>query len=129
MTSGSQVFTNAANVESFAEMHLALLHPLWQYERFTLEGGAGLSLGVVDNHVHQQISIVNGTTSAFDPHSIKIVPSPLVMLGIGAKLTARSSIRLDAAWVNYANRDTTNARAYNLSFSGVMIRPSLQVRL
>jgi hypothetical protein len=121
-------------VRSFGEAHVVALYPLFEKPRssgtpgWTLDAGAGISLAFVDNVIDQQVT--NGQFSSANSYPTnKARIGPRLQLGVAAALTDRISVRLDIAWVDYANRDSFGAHNFNLNFSGFLINPMLQVRL
>jgi hypothetical protein len=122
------LYPNTDQVSSYGETHWALLYPLLKKDRIMLDCGAGLSLAAVTDH-SDRVTLVNGTPEPSSSDSHKTLLSPLVQLGLSAALTDWLSVRLDAAWLSYANHDNPFGPTFGLGFSGIVIRPMLQIKL
>src|SRR5258708_6755838 len=118
-----------ARVQSFAETHLALLYPLVQTPRLMLDGGAGISIALVDDHTDHLTASRFAVPQTISTDHHKVLPAPLVLVGVRATLTERLSVRVEASYVHYANQDSVNAQSFELSVSGFLINPMLQIRL
>jgi len=113
---------NADHTESFAETHVALLHPLYGTGRLEINIGAGISFGVVSDRLDETAP---PPTSYRDR---KFLPGPLVMLGASYPLTDHLSVFTDLSYVDYINHISYGLQTFNLTFSGVMIRPGVEWR-
>jgi hypothetical protein len=118
-----------AEVSSFAETHLALVYPLYQEARWSVEAGAGVSFAIVTDHLTQTLELGGGTSEEFASyHNQRILPSGMALLGAGVQLTEHLSFHLDASYVHYDHGDAINLQSFNLSFSGVILRPALLIK-
>jgi opacity protein-like surface antigen len=120
--------TDALSVHSFSETHLALLYPYHATMSLTLEAGAGLSVGFVANR-QTLTSVRTADNTALLPYTADHDHArlgPLAQVGISYAATSHVSLRFDLAYVHYSNSDDVGADAFDLGFSGLMIRPGVE---
>jgi hypothetical protein len=125
---------DSVRVRSFGETHAVLLYPLLKLPPalgrpgVTVDAGAGISMAIVDNEIDRQVTGgVNPGSNA--DHTVNALFSPRLQLGIAAAFSDRVSLRLDAAWVDFANHDSFGVYNPSLGFRGIMIFPVLQIRI
>jgi hypothetical protein len=125
--------SDSARVRTFGEVHALVLYPLIQRPRadghpgVTVDAGAGISLAFVANEIDEQLTEGVSYLTPYHDHGAQV--GPRLQLGAACALTERWSIRLDVAWVDYANDYPYGTHTYHLGFSGFLINPMLEVRL
>jgi hypothetical protein len=126
---GPDTAQTSATVDSFGETHWSLLYRIYSKPKWTVTGGAGLSLGFITNRIDTVVTDSLGTflySTNQKPHRTRI--GPRVQLGVQSPLTSHLSLGLHIAWVYYANEETRGGLAHDLDFDGFLIEPMVQWR-
>jgi hypothetical protein len=125
---------DSVRVRSFGETHVVALYPLLKFPPalgrpgITVDAGAGISMAIVDNEIDRQVTGgVNPGSNA--DRTVNALFSPRLQPGVAAAFSDRLSLRLDAAWVDYANHDSFGIYNPSLGFRGIIITPLLQIRI
>jgi hypothetical protein len=113
------------HVSSYGEWHATFLYPVFRYDRYALTGGLGFSVAAVNDH--SDVTFVYfRTPETNSADAARTLVSPMVQLGLSAKLTPHFYVCLDGQLVSYANHDIVQGHTYGLGFNGIIIRPALQ---
>lgn len=119
------LFTTTGHVKTFSEMHLALIVPLYRVSALAVEGGAGVSIGMIRYQLHQTSTL--GDVTDADP--VRARASPWISLGAAWHFTPRFSFLLRANYVNYA-RSAFHSSGEDVQprFLRIEIEPMFMVR-
>ena len=111
---------------SYSEAHLTISDQFYRIGLFSVEAGAGISVAELANRADFTVSPGTPFPYALEETDHATRLSPWVSAGLEVHLTERLSVHLDAAYLDYTNKQMAQGSELDLSFRGVMVRPAVE---